>query len=363
MFPFTSGNLIGVDIGYSTVKVVKLRGKKGSYRLEAAACMRVPQEVREGSGPTATLREILSAQKIRARRAASAIGSPFLECVTLKLPQMPAKDLKEAVRWEVRKEVRVPDSELVTDYIIREDITGAGGKLPLIAFASKKTDIQHMVEIFKDASIELRVIDSPPTALLAAFDANNEWESGVNYAMLDIGCSHSTLAVFKDRTLRFVRIIHFGGNDLTRALANALNKAEEEAEAYKISFGLAASAAPSEQRYAEPQYEGSDADEEDRIRGILKESLEHLAAEVTRSFDYHHVTFREGSISKLFLCGGTAALKGIDKYLTDILGVACFVDDPLRNVTIPRGFDRDGLKVLAPFLTVATGLATRRDTL
>jgi type IV pilus assembly protein PilM len=387
MFPFAPRNLIGIDLGTFFIKVVKLGAKRGSFGLEAAACMKVSPAEEEGPGPKEVLGEILRIQKIHGRRAATAIGSPFLTNIQLELPQMPRKDLKEAVRWEVRKEVKVSSDELVSDYVISEERTGAGNKLSLIAFAAKKSEIDRMEGIFKDVSLELRVVDALPAVLLAAFDANNEWEKGVNYAMLDIGGSQSTLAVFKDRRLKFVRVIPLGGHDLTLALVNSLGKSEREAEADKITFGLAEPAAPSEPQYAEPQHEIREADEGDwvkgihkesmeyfttslfeqmvgeQVRGILKGSMEGLGTEVIRSFDYYQAKFREGPISKLFLCGGTAALKGIDEYLTNLLGVACFVDDPLRNVNIPRGFDRDGLKAIAPFLTVATGLATRRDTL
>lgn len=360
MFPFAPENLIGVDIGSSAIKVVKLRGGRGSYRLEAAACTKIPEggPAEQTTGVSQTLREILSVQKIRARRVAWAIGSPSLNIVPLLLPNMPEKDMKEAVKWEVRKEAKVPAEELITDYVTREGRAGAGGKISLIAFGARRKQIEHMMEIFTDASLEVRLIDTLPTALLSAFDLNNVWEKGVNYAMLDIGYSQSTLTVLKEQRLRFIRVVPFGGHDLTLALARALGKSDDEAEAEKIAFGLSRPPLPFGQGY-----ESGDTEEAERVRAVLKETLEGLITEIVRSFDYYHAKFREAAISKVFLCGGTAALKGIDEYLTEQTGFPCFVDDPLRGVRIPRGFDREGLKATAPFLTAATGLATRRDPL
>ncbi|MEE9613789.1 MAG: type IV pilus assembly protein PilM [Thermodesulfobacteriota bacterium] len=338
-------NLVGVDVGAHSIKIVRLGGGKGKrkkYSLKNASCVKIPEGVTESSGIIA---DTIKEQRLRGCRVATFVGGSSVVFRHLNLPEMPPKDLKEAVRWELRKDVDFAASELVADYVN----TGktVDGKLSLIAFAVEKNAVERTMATFKKASLDVRVVDVLPTALLASFDMNNEWETGVNYAMLDVGTFQSTLVVMKDGHLRFVRDLPYGGDAMTLAVANGLDESEQEAEADKRAQGLGEAE------------DGKDA----RVKNILTDYIEGLGSEITRSFDYYHAQFREGAVEKLFLSGGTAALKGLDHYLSELTGTPCYVDDPLRNVEIPSGFDLEGLGTIAPYLSVAAGLATRKDAL
>ncbi|MEK7773545.1 MAG: pilus assembly protein PilM, partial [Deltaproteobacteria bacterium] len=214
--------------------------------------------------------------------------------------------------------------------------------VPVIAFSSKKSEIDGLMAFFKDASLEVRVIEAVPTALFAAFDLNNIWEDGVNYSMVDIGASKTTLVILKNKRLMFTREISFGGRDLTASIAGGLNKEESVAEEYKVTYGL-----------NPPEGQGNEAGR------LITGPLTELCRELRRSFDYYQAQFREGSVSKIFLCGGTARLKGIEGFITETLGIQSFVDDPFRKINIPGSFDKEKLRLIAPCMSIAAGLASR----
>jgi type IV pilus assembly protein PilM len=343
MLPFKTTNLIGIDIGSCSLKVVKLKGRAGSYTLESAGCVKIPEDVGQGPPLAGFLAEMIRSQKMRGREAASIITGPALISRHMFLPMMPDKDLKEAVSWDIRKEIAIPAGNLVTDYLNAATAAGAEqNKLSVIAFSIVKDEVTRIIRLFKDAGLELKVIDVVPSTLLAVFDLNNEWEAGVNYAMLDMGDTSSTLAILKDGRLAFTREIAFGGVELTRSLTATLNITVEEAEQYKIAHGLSV-----------PE------DDREKVGEALTSLIERLCLELSRSIDYYQAQFRGGAQAKIFLSGGTASLKGIEDYISDTLGVACFVHDPLKNVTIPGHIDSQALKSISPALNVAVGLSMR----
>lgn len=332
-------NLIGVDIGTYSLKVVKLKGSRGSYSLDGAISVKMNKD----SAGDATYLSGVIAEAVRSLKvsgmAATAVPPSSLILRQLSLPSMPDKDLKEAVKWEIRKEVAFPPNELIADY----SLSGTSSKtaenmLSLVAFGVKRGEVERLISIFKNARLELRVADAAPMALLTAFDANNAWEPGVNYAMLDMGETRSMLVIFKDSRLAFVREIGYGGNDLTLALAEGLHKDPLEAELYKLS---------------------ADARNDETVKGLINGSVEGLVAELQRSFDYYHAQFREGAVSKLFLSGGMARIGGLDDFIKTSIGISTFVHDPLRNIKIPKGLDNPALRDIAPCLSVAIGLAAR----
>ncbi|MBI5643922.1 MAG: type IV pilus assembly protein PilM [Deltaproteobacteria bacterium] len=342
---FTPKNLVGVDIGSYSVKVVSLEGAKGAYSLKAAACFKLPRESDLPGVSPGFLSEMIRSQGIKGRKAAALMSGPSLIFKHLHLPMMPEKDLKEAVKWEVRKDlaISVSANDLITDYVIAGKGRTAENVNSIIAFAAVRADVDKVISLFKGAGLELRVLDVVPSALLASFDMNNAWEEGVNYAMFDIGETRSTLAILKDKKLSFAREISMGGVDLTARLASGMEKSEEESEEYKIAFGLTL----------------DHGEEDNPARKLLASSIERLCSELQRSFDYFQAQFREGSVSKVFLSGGTARLKGIEASMTEIMGIPCFIDDPLRAIKIPRSFDTKTLNDIAPCLTVAAGLSAR----
>ncbi len=341
MFSLWGGNLLGIDIGSHSIKAVKLRGKRGSYTLEKAAWTRIPEAEGERSIGSVLL-GFLKNHKIKDRTVASVISGQSVTVRHLYLPHMPERDLKEAVKWELRREMSFPSNELIVDYVV----TGGGGenKLSLMVFATRKGDVNEIVKVFKEASIDLMVLDAVPTAMLSAFDINNTWEKGVNYAMLDLGASGTTLAIFKDRCLGFVREISFSGNGLTQSIMDALSLPHDDAEGLKISCGVSS----------------TDEERGRKVREILLPLIDGLVTELHRSFDYYQAQFRQGGISRVFLSGGTARLKGLDTLLSELLGIQCFVDDPFRGVRLPGHIDTRALGSVAPYLTIATGLATRK---
>ena len=343
--PFLSRNLVGVDIGARTIKVVSFRGSGGHYRLETAQA--VPTG---GEGRAEALARVAKAGRLAGRKAATVLTESMVTARPLELPRMPEGELAEAVRWELGRDSAVPRDELVTDYIYRGGAAQGGDEVSLVGFSAKKSDTLALIEDFSRAGLELSVIDTVPTALHSAFSLSVEWEKGFNYAVLDIGETETTLIVFKDGAVEFIRQIHFGGSDITKSVAAALHVSDDEAEEFKKSRGLAGYGAPAE----------AAGDEEAGLKAVSS-VVEGLCSEVRRTIEYFQAQFRAGPVSTLYLAGGTAKASGIDDFISETMGLLCFVLDPLRKTTVPeKGFDRAHLGSVAPSLAVAAGLATRK---
>lgn len=326
-----SGPYTGIDIGAWSLKAVSIAGRKGAYTLKGAAYMKLPPEARHGELAPKAVSDFLKSNSIASSSAGVLMTGHSLMFRHFYLPPMPDKDLKEAVKWEIRKEVAIPPADLVSDFVTAESGSRPDGKLSIIAFAGVRKEIDSIMAFFSDAGVHVKVIEVVPTALLASFCLNNTCEKDENLAMVDIGETKSTLAVFRNKTLAFAREISMGGQDFTRAAAAHL-KTSEGAEEFK--HGAAAS----------------------EVREVFSKQVERLASEIHRSFDYFQAQYREGSVSKLFLTGGSASIAGLDSLVSDSVGIPAFVDDPLRKL---KQTSEGQLAGLSPFFSNAVGLALR----
>lgn len=87
--------------------------------------------------------------------------------------------------------------------------------------------------------------------------------------------------------------------------------------------------------------------------------LGDLVTELRRSMDY----FRSNSghaVERVILCGGTAKLVGLDRFLSEQLGVPVAIGDPMQAVTVAtRQLDPAYVKEVSPLFSVSLGLAVR----
>lgn len=94
----------------------------------------------------------------------------------------------------------------------------------------------------------------------------------------------------------------------------------------------------------------------DAIAPILGDFL----AEVRRSVEFYRGRAQDGKIDEIVLCGGTARIKNLDKFLSQELGIPVSVADPLSHQeALVRRYSAPYLQEVAPLMTVAIGLAIR----
>ncbi|MBI5236122.1 MAG: type IV pilus assembly protein PilM [Deltaproteobacteria bacterium] len=336
-------DLIAVDIGSYSAKVVGLSGSPGAFAVEGAAYIKLPaQEAGNAAISGGFLSGLVSAQRLSGKGVSALMTGRSLIFRHLYLPPMPESDLKEAVRWELKKEGAIA-GDYVSDYCLAGKSARPGeNMLSIIAFAADRSESEAAISLYKNAGLKIRVLDTVPTALLFAFDSHEEWQDKVNYAALDIGRLKSTLVILRDKMLVFVREIAFGGEDITKAVADGMKMETEEAEGLKFTEAV---------HVRQTDVDGA--------THFMKLALERLCSEVHRSLDYYQAQFRGGATSKLFLCGGTAQIPGIDGFVTETLGIPSFVNDPFRGFKMRGTTEAQRIKPVQASFTVATGMAVR----
>ncbi|MCS6830567.1 MAG: type IV pilus assembly protein PilM [Armatimonadota bacterium] len=94
----------------------------------------------------------------------------------------------------------------------------------------------------------------------------------------------------------------------------------------------------------------------DAIAPVLGDFL----AEVRRSLEFYRGRVQGARVDEIVLCGGTARMKNLDRFLAQELGIPVSVADPLTHQeALVRRYSMPYLQEVAPLMTVAIGLAIR----
>ncbi len=99
-------DVIGLDIGCSSIKLVELREDKNGYKLQNLAISPLPSEaIVDGALMDSvtiidTIREAIGASKTKAKDAVTSVSGHSVIVKKISLPFMTEAELEESIQWE-----------------------------------------------------------------------------------------------------------------------------------------------------------------------------------------------------------------------------------------------------------------------
>jgi hypothetical protein len=159
-----------------------------------------------------------------------------------------------------------------------------------------------------------------------------------------IGATSSDFAVIRDGDLLYARSVSTGGDVLTDALAEAFNVSKAKGESLKRELG---DLRPRDRRSGLSQ-------QSEKVSYALEGAAGRLFSMVqsTLQLAKSQMQLNQVNLTKVWLTGGSAAMKGLDDYLASSLGVPVQRFDPLADAGVAAQGASSTLE-----MTVAAGLA------
>ena len=359
-----SKNVVGLDIGSNSFKLVQLKSTSKGWQLVKYAIQEVSGEAVEELDPdlketvlSEGLKKLFKARKVSNKRVATAVSGDSVIVRYVKLPFMTEEELRNVISYEAEQHIPLPIDQVVVDFhILGEAADEKEKKLEVLLVAAKEELIDQHIRILKLAGLKPAVIDVDSFAMENAYLANYGEEKGETVALVNIGAKTTTINVIEDGVSHLTRDFSVAGNQFTKQMQTEMNLGFSQAEELKRQQGQVAVESDEILLTRMP-------DKDDRSMAIseaVTPVLNKMLSEFRRSFDFYENSIKKRPISKVILSGGGARLKNIEKFFADKLGVPTEIADPFRHVDIPKSFDPDLIRAAAPALMVAVGLALRK---
>jgi len=342
-------DIIGIDVGSSAVKIVRLRESRGAFHLVNVGIMPLaPETIVEGAIMDSTaivesIHNLLSSLKIKTKQVATSVSGHSVIIRKISLPVMTDAELEASIQWEAEQYIPFDISEVNIDFQILGPDEKDPAQMNVMLVAAKKDFVGDYTALLAEAGLDAVVMDIDCFAVENMFDYNYGFVEGEVIALVDVGASATSVSVLKGDTSLFTRDIQTGSNVLSQELQKRLNIGSEEAERAKLGDRDIADADP------------------DSVDEILTDAIENLVQEIQRSLDFFAATSSEEQVTKVYLTGGVSNSEKVRETLEERFGAPVERIDPFRNLTVnEKDFDVEYLNAVGSMFSVATGLAMRK---
>ncbi len=332
-----SNQLVGVDIGTTSIKVCLLKKTKKGFTLAKMASKSYDDSllhdgnIIDRSFVAAELKGLLEKHSIKARMAASALSSYSVITKRITMPFLDSDALENSIKLEVENIIPFPLKDIYYNYYIMGIDEEKENMMNLLVVAAKKEIVEGYIETFKLAKLDLSILDVDVFAITNLIEQiYNPKDFSVLAA--DIGASITNIAILKGENIEFTREILIGGRHLT----------DEIEKLHKLS-------------YREAEEKKLNADSE--VSDLLQEFVSNISSEMNKTVNFYVATKPRESVGKIYLTGGSSRVPGLKEHVEKETGIEVEFLNPFLFLSNGDGTAMN--EENAFFMTVALYLSSR----
>ncbi len=229
MFKKSNGkkNLVGLDIGSSSIKAVELQRKGNSYQLVNLGFENlqtdtvVDGQIMELNNVSNVISNIFREHQIKTSRVAAGVSGHSVIVKNIVLPQMSEDELRESFSWHAEEHIPFDISDVNLDY----QVTSRSSEMLNVLMAACKSDkIANVKQAIQLAGKQPIVIDVDTFALQNCYELNYQPQVGQVVALLNIGASTMNINILNGTRSVFARDAILCRRALKLARFNRLSK-------------------------------------------------------------------------------------------------------------------------------------------
>lgn len=157
-------------------------------------------------------------------RLTSVLPNGSYQLVLVQLPDVPANEVKSAIRWQIKDLLDFPVDEAVVELFDMPELSTKKDQSMAYAVATRRHNVQEHIELLHDAGLSLDVIDIPELCTRNIATLLPQDADGV--AFLHFAENHGTLTVTRQGVLYLIRQIEKGLAAMDAAAGDDFGRAE-----------------------------------------------------------------------------------------------------------------------------------------
>ncbi len=348
MFPLgKSKSTVGLDIGASSVKLVKLDHSKNGYSVSAIGVRELPpeaivaDEINDREAVIFNIQSLIDQTDPKIRDVVVSISGHSVITDKFTIDKKNGPEAEQAILFETEQRAPFDVDDVSLDYhVIKSD--DETNKMDVLLVAARKEYLRTYLDLIEDCGLRPVVVDNDSMAILNAYEGNYDVDPSRVTALVNIGHDVTNITYIVDGLYSATRDVSAG----TREIYNAIQKE------FRLNPELTSKALKGEM---------NDSIDPDMFKATIISASDELVSGVELAFSYFKSQSKIESLDWLVLSGGGALIPFLPEYLQSKLNIPLELANPLRNVDYdPELFQYLQPEKIAPLLTVAVGLAMRK---
>jgi len=334
-------DVLGLDIGSSSVKIVQL-GRNGSgYFVKAAGICEIQDNAPDDSGRrdlsvVQAIQNCFSLVGVRTRMVVTSVCGPEVAVRNFTFPKLPKDELEGAVRLEASQVCPFSVEDGVVDYQI---VPNGDERVRGIFVAATNKAIRQKERFVKSASLRNVLMDVDGLALLNCFNQCAKPDGDGTIAIVNVGDAYTTVVVSGLGGLPFIRDMTCAGAEIVEQIAQ-----ERDMPAAQVRRILTCEV----------------DDESIDFSDSLHRACGCLVGDVMKTLRYYSTQEKSASVEKVYVCGEFALVNGLVEALNNQLAAEAVLWNPFEQMDCSRNEHcKQLVQEKGPAMAVAAGLAMR----
>jgi type IV pilus assembly protein PilM len=330
--------LVGVDIGTTTIKICALKNTKGFFTVENVVLKSYDQDLLSDGHIVDIdflaneLKSIFEENKIKSRNVACALSSYSVISKKITIPFLQEEELERTIGMEVENAIPFPMRDIYYNYYVMGVDAEKQSMMNVKIVAAKKEIVDGYVTVFNMADLSLQIVD------VDIFDISNLVEQIYSpkehsVVIVDIGASVTNIAILNGEDIEFTREILVGGKYLTNLIQKSARLNYKSAEEKKLSA-------------------------DSNIVYLFEDFIFNIASEINKTVRFYLATKPKENIGKIYVTGGSSLLPGLKEKIVEDSGIPVEVINPFL-LTQSGDAQSEMYENLKEFMAVPLYLSTR----
>lgn len=334
-------SVIGVDIGMHSVNAAQVIQYKDKQTLVKSTFVDIEPFKAAGHSQqeavSIALKKVLANFYTKRAEIVCVINCARTYVRKIITPCMPMEELRDAVYLEAKNSIPFSLDEAVLDFNIKGKVLDKESeKFNVIVAVSPKETVDQLIGYFSSKKLKwgLKVATLLPLSLaMENIIEHTKIKKNEILVTIEMGVSYTELNIFKNSELEFSRKLPVTGEDITQSMSETLSS-----DKGKIKLTLK-EVEDIKQKYGIPQMDDMKMVNEKismrQIYALIRPKLEQFAREIERSFDFYKKQMHAaGVVDHVLLFGEASQFKGIEKFLSNELGLNVKHGNPLGDVSL-----------------------------
>lgn len=290
-------SITALDIGTNAIKIVVVKNNKSRQILKAIEAKNklglvAPKSDQEALQFSEMVANLFHDYKLDQSDVRLSLPEYLVTSKVIEIPFLNDAELASAIGWQAEQAIPIPKNDLSLQYQVlqKPDKKTPNATMKVLLVGARKSIVEKINNVFLNIGIEATLMETQMFSVIRSLDIES---SDPETIVLQMGASGNDIAVIANGMFEFVFNSKTGSNLVNQSIAQSFNLDNQQAEEYKINYGLDSS-----------QLEG-------KLSQVIMPIINNLIIDLQKTVRFFSQNYPDRKIKRVVLSGGPAQMKGL----------------------------------------------------